>query len=334
MQSQLMYDAETGLSGSDLIQIACKQDSPFETSWRGDGRAGNLAFQQINVREGLDIWRFEHSLSRQVNISSSKNDQSMLAFRFYLQGTAHHYEIEEKKQLTMKAGLQDIFYSPCTNNISIVPADTPGDMVGIYISFERLSSWMVDDNGLASARLRSILTGRDEELFWHSRAMTRAMRHTLNRMILCPLTGMTRRLFIESCALELICLQLESFRDEVEHGTKPDRWCFHLHPDAVRKIRRVQDRINDAPGEVPCLDELAREADMSQSTLSRLFKKACGMTVFEYVRNARLDLAARRLAQGMTVTEVAFDVGYDNMSHFSKAFKERFGKPPSRFTAD
>jgi len=326
----MIYDHETGLFGSDLMRITCCHDTNFETRWLGKGKAGTLCFHRINTREGIDIWRFRHLCPRQINISSNEGPP-VFAFRFCLQGetTRHHTGIG--RQFYIKGGQQEVFYSTDTENISFLAAKKTTDMIGIAVSIDCLLSWLGDDVGLISKETHPCLEGANDSFFCRNRELTHRMQTALCRMVDCPYTGFTRRLHYESCALELICLQLDGLRDAAKAKLSPENPKQSLHPNDRKKIRRIQERIHDNPGEIPNLTELAREAGMSQSKLSRVFREAYGITVFAYLRNTRLDLAAQMLNQGMSVTETAFSVGYENLSHFSKVFKMRFGKFPSRF---
>lgn len=57
------------------------------------------------------------------------------------------------------------------------------------------------------------------------------------------------------------------------------------------------------------LETLAREAGYSPYHFARLFRKATGRSVMEYVRDKRIDAAAERLRQGKTVMETTLSVG-------------------------
>nr|WP_253207276.1 helix-turn-helix transcriptional regulator [Verticiella sp. GG226] len=73
---------------------------------------------------------------------------------------------------------------------------------------------------------------------------------------------------------------------------------------------------------------LARAAGVSEKDLRRGIRLATGTTIHSHVRELRLQAGARQLAEGIPVTQVALDVGYASLSHFSKAFRARFGVMP------
>jgi AraC-like DNA-binding protein len=69
----------------------------------------------------------------------------------------------------------------------------------------------------------------------------------------------------------------------------------------------------------------------SVSTFNREFKNLYGTTPHKWLMQKRLDKSADYLKNtNMTVTEVALEVGYENVSHFIKAYKALFGTTPKR----
>jgi len=71
---------------------------------------------------------------------------------------------------------------------------------------------------------------------------------------------------------------------------------------------------------------------MSKAHFSRSFKKELGISHMEYILDQRLSLAATYLKQGLAqVQEVCFMAGFNNVTHFIRAFKNRFGKTPKAY---
>ncbi|HLT71860.1 MAG TPA: ATP-binding protein, partial [Cyclobacteriaceae bacterium] len=77
---------------------------------------------------------------------------------------------------------------------------------------------------------------------------------------------------------------------------------------------------------------LAGEMAMSSVQLYRKLKSITGLSPNEIIRNLRLERAASLLAQRAgSIAGVALEVGFQNLSYFTKCFKERFGKTPTEF---
>ncbi len=82
------------------------------------------------------------------------------------------------------------------------------------------------------------------------------------------------------------------------------------------------------------LDELAKIANMSKSYYSSVFKKVTGMRVWEYIVNARIELAISYLTKDNTqysITEILGLCGFNTASSFNKTFKKVTGKTPSDY---
>jgi AraC-like DNA-binding protein len=78
---------------------------------------------------------------------------------------------------------------------------------------------------------------------------------------------------------------------------------------------------------------LAHLCNVSLRTLQRYFAKNYNCTVTDWLRSIRLDAAYRRLKSGDRVKEVAIDLHYKQLSHFSREFKRQHGIAPSYLNA-
>ena len=82
------------------------------------------------------------------------------------------------------------------------------------------------------------------------------------------------------------------------------------------------------------LHTLARHVGCAPHYLSRLFRQHSGKTLSQKLREIRIDRAATLLRDGScNVTEAAFEVGYNSLSHFTKAFVAEKGQRPSDWRA-
>ncbi len=99
----------------------------------------------------------------------------------------------------------------------------------------------------------------------------------------------------------------------------------------VRARREMEKRLSDSLSP----DDLARQAAVSKGHLIKLAKDHWGMTPMEYLWKLRLEEAARLLREtGWNIGEIAYHTGFANPFHFSRRFRQHFGKDPRGWRND
>jgi AraC-like DNA-binding protein len=104
---------------------------------------------------------------------------------------------------------------------------------------------------------------------------------------------------------------------------------------SAEQVRRQVKAYIDANLRDPelAIDQIAAALRLSKRYLHMCFA-AEGASIADYLWQARLDQSRRELERdagsGRTVTDIAFACGFNSSSHFSRLFKRRFGRPPSR----
>jgi AraC-like DNA-binding protein len=78
---------------------------------------------------------------------------------------------------------------------------------------------------------------------------------------------------------------------------------------------------------------LAALCHVSERTVQRHFRAHYNLTVKGWLNDLRLQRAYKRLLAGDRIKLVAFDLGFKQLSHFSRAFKEKFGCPPRHLSS-
>ena len=151
----------------------------------------------------------------------------------------------------------------------------------------------------------------------------KALQALGRQIMLCPLDGPLRQLYLSGKALELTAAVMD--------GLAGARTPAAAAPGTrqLRCLQQARDILLQRLHAPPTLPELARLAGTNASTLSQGFRQLYGTSVFAYVRQQRLELAYRMLASGnISVADAAHACGYTD-SHFSKVFRQRYGVSPS-----
>jgi AraC-like DNA-binding protein len=80
------------------------------------------------------------------------------------------------------------------------------------------------------------------------------------------------------------------------------------------------------------LESLSNEAGMSQMNLYRKIKGLFGLSPAEFVKTIRLKQGAEMLSiKTGNISEIAYEVGFNNPAYFSTCFRQQFGISPSTF---
>ncbi len=149
----------------------------------------------------------------------------------------------------------------------------------------------------------------------------------INKLDMCFIkeADQINRLLLESYILELLSINIERLickdnsKEYVSQLSRADM-------DRLAYAREILLNRLESP---PTLLELSRIIHMNDCKLKRSFKQYFGKTVYEFIREQRLEKAFALLEQGEhNVSESAFAVGYTNVSHFSESFQKKFGIPP------
>ena len=103
-----------------------------------------------------------------------------------------------------------------------------------------------------------------------------------------------------------------------------------LDKDFVEKFKAlIEEKMGDSELNV---EDLGREMGLSRVQLYRKIKSLTNYAPNELLRMSRLKRAASLLASsGMTVAEIAYEVGFTSPSYFTKCYKEQFGESPTEF---
>jgi AraC-like DNA-binding protein len=108
---------------------------------------------------------------------------------------------------------------------------------------------------------------------------------------------------------------------------------FASPPRADRRILDAAHALGEST-EMASVTDMARMARLGQSQFHALFRATTGHSPKQYHLRRKLDRAVERLiGTSDPVSEIAYSLGYENVSSFNRLFKRRFGVTPSEFRA-
>ncbi len=103
--------------------------------------------------------------------------------------------------------------------------------------------------------------------------------------------------------------------------------------DYLRRIERAEDYVQQHLREPLTVEDVAKTANFSTFHFHRIFTALRGESLYQYILRLRLERAANLLAMSsdLSVTEIAFDTGFQSSAVFARAFRKQFGMTASAF---
>lgn len=190
--------------------------------------------------------------------------------------------------------------------------------------------WLAREVGPAlagvSPQLAAYAQGESREFFYLPITMRSTISQAAAALLSCELSGPLRRLYFLAKANEILALSLDVLAGDMAQPEHVEHRISKSDFEQLREARRILQTEFSA---VLKVGDLATRIGMNESRMMQLFKRLFGETVFDYSQRVRMEFAAKLLeATDRSITEIAFEVGYDYPSNFTTAFKRHFGVPP------
>ena len=161
--------------------------------------------------------------------------------------------------------------------------------------------------------------------FWYAGQLTNDMKLAVNALLRPAIQSSIRPVYLRAKVVELVCLAVERLCQPDSAGGGPMR----LNQRDVQCLQEARRLLRDCNAGLS-LEQLARQIGINRRKLALGFKQVFGVTVGEYYRELRLELARDMLEkQAMPVGEAAAVAGYRDAGSFTKAFRARYGSLPS-----
>lgn len=113
-----------------------------------------------------------------------------------------------------------------------------------------------------------------------------------------------------------------------------ERQYVNINPWELQALFKVKTILMNEYVSIPSSRSLAQECGISIRKLQRLFMQVFGKSIYQFAMDVKMNEAKKMLAtKKYSVSEVGYNVGYSNLSHFTLKFKQTFGISPKAFTS-
>jgi len=149
----------------------------------------------------------------------------------------------------------------------------------------------------------------------------------LLEIINCKLTGIHKKIFLESTILFLL---YQSQKNNLIFQLGCDSCSILNKPIELEKIQKAKRFILDNLRDNLTIPVIANHVNTNQCYLKKGFKEVFQQTIFEFIQENRMEKAKHLLqAANPNITEISFNVGYSSLSSFSQSYKNFYGITPT-----
>lgn len=110
---------------------------------------------------------------------------------------------------------------------------------------------------------------------------------------------------------------------------------LYIQPPQSEALLGVAEYVSNSLNENITISSISSFANIPERTLSRLFKKDTGMTIFQFIKLRRMQMALELMEDAsLNINEIVYCIGYESTSTFSNLFKELIGTSPQKYRKD
>ncbi|WP_353196633.1 AraC family transcriptional regulator [Parapedobacter defluvii] len=155
--------------------------------------------------------------------------------------------------------------------------------------------------------------------------LTPAVKCVLAEITAANRQGRLSRLLLEAKIKEILVIQLEQFLSLVQ----PETGSLPIPASDIPKLVEARQILDDHFVNPPLIPTLSKLVMLNEYKLKVGFKAYYNQTIYQYVIHKKMKLALSLLKDGQhTISEIAYEVGYRDISHFSNAFLKYYGYRP------
>jgi AraC-like DNA-binding protein len=209
------------------------------------------------------------------------------------------------------------------NTDAVIPIDTKAAAINIEVDAGYLSRLFTLPE--RSTALQSLLRNAQPLLF--EQMVYPSLQKIIEEISAEKVDQIFELFYLRVKAEELICRLL------MELEKRDEKRLYPLNLRDIQAAYKIKEHLLEHLETPPVIKDLAASANMSPSKLKRLFKQIFGAGIFSYYQEFRMKEAARLLKEEkLSVTDTGYKLGFTNLSHFSRVFKEHMGMKPKQYS--
>lgn len=324
----MIFEFTTSLHFDFITDFAKKYKIPLMDNYisipasMGEGYIRKIEFGN-DFRLLIHSYKLKEDLILKRNPTNEPND--LLSIFFYNNEQPLHLEYNEEQPVKFSQKSESAIQIT-TNDLSSeirFPANTETHYAVVGITSSNLKSLLRIEK--PNKVLQSIISQTASFLYFES--MNMEVLHILKNIIAINMNDDLSKFLVQIKVQELLYHLFHKLSQRENTSQKA------VNNADAEKLLVARSNILANISEPPSIPSLAAKVGMSETKLKQLFKQTFGDTIYSYYQKIRMEEAAFLLKQsGYSVSEVGYQLGFSNLSHFSRLFKRHYEMTPKKYS--
>jgi AraC-like DNA-binding protein len=307
---------------SELIHVPVKDNFLVIPKAMGEGYVRKIAFGD-DFRLTIHRYRLKEDLIIKRNPAAKPNDLRTIFFYSNKEDLEVKYNNEEHIPFSQKSDSSILLSTNDLRTEIRFPAASNIQYIVVGITAHRLHSILSIEK--PNNTIKTITAEGASFMFFEN--LDPEMQLLLKNIVSVDMNNSLNNFYVQIKIQELMYVLFSKL------SLRENTTFKNINSSDAEKLLVIRSEILSDLSTPPVLSELATIASMSETKLKQLFKQTFGDSIYNYYQKARMEEAAFLLKQARhSVAEVGYELGFSNLSHFSRLFEKQYGVTPKKFS--
>lgn len=272
------------------------------------------------LRDGLVLVQYNEE---DKNLMDLEVDEKVVQYFFCIKGAMNFAFYGGSYNMPLSEGNNCFLYNPTEILKPTITTEAGSQLIFLFCSLEKIHQLFLE----SSNELEFLKSENVNQKIYKKDHTSTNLNIVLKQILASNDNGKTGDIFRYAKSLEILSIYFA--RQAQEENTS----CPYLQDeDSVKRIKKAKDILIARMKDPPVTSELATEVGLNEHRLKEGFKSLYGSTLFQYLLDHKMNHGKAMLDTGnFKIKEVAYELGYNNPSHFISAFKSKFDITPKKY---
>ena len=284
----------------------------------------------VALEAGISYTEYNMDLNENLKVNLDNGTGSALYFLYCLKGNFAYSWANDASRKEEILELQTVILGSRKSSLNVfIPKEKTVSFALIKVEKSNRYRASVDDYALNQKLFYQFLTLTDEEPYEYRGTFNLKIKEQLVQIRKIKQSGVVRKLLIKGIIHFALALELMHHQQDM---VRSESIKTRLTKKELLRVKEAIETIAENPQRSYPISVLCRNYALSAAKLQEGFKVLEGLTVANYIKRMRVEMAEKLIKEGnLNISEVVYSIGFTSRSYFSKIFRNRYACTPKYY---